>query len=339
MGFRKSVISLFLSVALVTGCASREKNETLRVGYLPNITHLQALIGQSNAYFKRQLAPAVNLEWKGFNAGPSVIEALFAGELDMAYVGPSPAVNGYIKSGGEAVSLVAGAASGGAALVVREEAGIAKLEDFHGKRIATPQLGNTQDVALRSWLLTQGLKSKENGGDITIFPVANADIFTLFLKKEIDAAWTVEPWVSLLVQNAGGKVFLDEASLWPQGEYATTVLLVRKDFLEKHPKTVKRFVRAHVELTEWIVAHPEESKTFLNQKLEEETGKTLAPQVMNQAFSRIKPTYELLRTSVEKQATAAFHVGFLKKEPDVSGLFVSGILDEVLKEHEESDRF
>ncbi|KKT74540.1 MAG: sulfate ABC transporter substrate-binding protein [Candidatus Peregrinibacteria bacterium GW2011_GWA2_44_7] len=216
-----------MTLALI-GSATRAPADPIRtkvrIGHFPNITHAQALVGHANGLFEKNLGP---VEWSIFNAGPSVIEALFAGQIDIAYIGPSPAINGYVKSQGDALRVVAGAASGGAALVVRAGSGIEKPADFHGKKIASPQLGNTQDVALRSWLKGQGLKLKEIGGDVQVFPVSNADQVTLFLKGEIDGAWTVEPWVSILEKTAGGKVFLDEASLWSEGKYATTVLRLK----------------------------------------------------------------------------------------------------------------
>ena len=184
------------------------KTVKVRVGHFSNITHAQAVIGHANRWFDENLFPEAVIDWKIFNAGPSVVEALFSNQLDIAYIGPSPAVNASVKSEGEAVRIVAGSSSGGAALVVRADAGITTSEDFHGKKIASPQLGNTQDVALRSWLNQQGLKLKEVGGDVQVLPLANADQQTLFIKKEIDAAWTVEPWVSILLLNGNGKIFL-----------------------------------------------------------------------------------------------------------------------------------
>ena len=229
------VLALIGAAAKASAGPARTK---VRIGHFPNITHAQALVAHAQHQLEVKLAPEGGVEWKVFNAGPSAVEALFANNLDIAVIGPSPAINAYVKSNGEAVRVVAGSASGGAALVVRADVDIKAPEDFKGKKIASPQLGNTQDVALRSWLAGSGLKLKEVGGDVQVLPLSNADQQTLFLKKEIDAAWTVEPWVSMLVQKAGGKIFLDEADLWAHGRYSTALVLVPRKFLEEHPALV-----------------------------------------------------------------------------------------------------
>src|SRR6202049_3425384 len=207
----------------------------VRVGYFPNITHAQALIGKATGKFDQALAPGAKVEWKAFNAGPSAIEALFAGALDLAYVGPNPAISGYIRSQGAALRVIAGATSGGAALVVREGSGIQKPEDFHGKRVATPQLGNTQDVALRAWLHAHNLQTREKGGDVQVIPISNADQLTLFLKGQIDAAWAPEPWAARLVHEGDGRIFLDERDLWPDHQFVVTNVIVNPKFLKEHP--------------------------------------------------------------------------------------------------------
>src|SRR5215475_64221 len=184
----------FLFSAFVT--LSAQTAVTIRVGAFPNITHPQAMIGKANGAFEKAIGPHVKIDWKTFNAGPSAIEALFAGAIDMTYIGPNPTISGYVRSNGEALRVIAGASSGGAALVVRSDAGIEKASDFHGKKVATPQLGNTQDVALRAWMNANGLKSVDKGGDVRVLPMANPDQLTLFLKKELDAAWAPEPWAS-----------------------------------------------------------------------------------------------------------------------------------------------
>ncbi len=287
------------------------------------------MIGHANHWFEENLAPDAVVDWKIFNAGPSAVEALFAGQLDIAYIGPSPAINAYVKSGGEAVRIVSGSSSGGAALVLRTDSGITKPEDFHGKKIASPQLGNTQDVSLRSWIDKQGLKLREVGGDVQVLPAANADHVTLFLKKEIDASWTVEPWVSILEQTAGGKVFLEESSLWENGQYATTVVLVRAKFLDEHPDLVKRFLETQVKLTDWISAHPEEAKAVLKKEIERETGREFPQTLLDAAWKRVKFTYDPLPSTVKVQAFAAYRAGFLKKEPDLSFLYDTRLLKEL----------
>jgi len=310
------------------------QNPTLmRVGYFPNITHAQALVGRANGQFEQTLGPGVHLDWKAFNAGPSAIEALFAKALDMAYVGPNPAVTGYIRSEGVALRVIAGAASGGAALVVRQGAGIQQVSDFHGKRVATPQLGNTQDVALRAWLRASNLLPRDKGGDVQVLPTSNPDQLTLFLKGQLDAAWAPEPWAARLVHEGGGRIFLDERDLWPNREFVAAEIIVSTAFLKNHPDLVKKFLRTHVELTEWINKNPVQAKQVLNQQLQKETGKPLPPEELNDAFSRMEVTYDPIRSALLKSSQQAFEQGFLgRTPPDLSGLFDLTLLNEVLRE-------
>jgi NitT/TauT family transport system substrate-binding protein len=306
---------------------------TMHVGAFPNITHPQAMIGKANGWFDKALGPQVRIDWKTFNAGPSAIEAVFAGALDMTYVGPNPAINGYVRSNGEALRTVAGATSGGAALVVRQDAGISKPEDFHGKHIASPQMGNTQDVALRAWLKAHGMKTTDKGGDVQVIPVANPDQLTLFVKKQLDAAWAPEPWASRLVHEANGRIFLDERELWPKGQFVTAQLVVSTKFLTEHPDLVKNWLRAHVELTDWINGHLPEAKTILNSQIQKETGKALAKDILEDSFGRLEVTYDPLRAAFMQAAKSAFDAGFLGREmPDLSRMYDLKLLNEVLAE-------
>jgi NitT/TauT family transport system substrate-binding protein len=302
------------------------------VGNFPNITHSQALVGRANGWFEKALGSSARVQWTTFNAGPSAIEALFAGAIDLTYVGPNPALTGYIKSQGEALRVVAGACSGGAGLVVRGDSGIQKPEDFHGKRVASPQLANTQDVALRAWLRSHGLKLREKGGDVQVLPIANADQLNLFLKKQLDAAWAPEPWVSRLIHDANGRLFLDERDLWPNRQFATTLLVVSTKFLKDHPVLVEQWIRSHVELTEWINQNQSQAKQLLNGEIKKETNAALAPAILDESFSRLQVTYDPIRSSVLTSAKSAFDEGFLGRQmPDLSGLFDLGILNKVLK--------
>jgi NitT/TauT family transport system substrate-binding protein len=310
---------------------------TLRAGYFPNVTHAQALVGRATGKFEKTLGPGVHVDWKEFNAGPSVSEAIFAGALDLAYIGPTPTIAGYTRSRGEALRVIAGAMSGGAALVVRPGAGIQKPEDFRGKKVASPQLGNTQDVALRSWLLSHGLKPSEKGGDVQIVPIANPDQLTLFAKGELDAAWAPEPWVARLIQEGGARLFVDERDLWPNHQFVTAHLIVRTSFLREHPDLVKNWLRAHVELTQWINANPAEAKQVLNQQIKKDTGKLLPLKVLDEAFSRLQPTYDPIRTSLLKSVQQSYDAGFLGRErPDISGLYELSLLNQVLREKKAS---
>ena len=305
----------------------------VRVGAFPNITHAQAMVGKSNGWFDKAMGPKVKVQWTSFNAGPSAIEALFAGAIDMTYVGPNPAINGYVRSNGEALRVVAGAASGGASLVVRNDSGINQANDFHGKRVASPQFGNTQDVALRNWLKKNGLKTNDKGGDVTIVPMANPDQLTLFLKKDLDAAWAPEPWATRLIHEGNGRLFVDERSLWPNGQFVIGLLVVNTKFLQAHPDLVRNWIRAHVELTDWIGSHPQEAKKLLNEQIQRETNKALAADVLDEAFSRLQVTYDPLHSALNTAAQQAFENGSLGRTmPDLSNLYDLTLLNQVLAE-------
>ena len=334
MKVRGSWTALLLGVVAVGVCVTPSFGQTVvRVGAFPNITHPQAMVGKNEGWFEKALGSGIKIDWKSFNAGPSAIEALFAGALDITYIGPNPAITGYVRSNGEALRVVAGATSGGAALVVRNDSGIQKPEDFHGKRVASPQMGNTQDVALRAWLKAHGMKSADKGGDVMVMPMANPDQLTLFQKKELDAAWAPEPWATRLIKEGNGRLFLDERDLWPKGQFVTAHIIVSTKFLHEHPDVVKNFIRAHVELTDWINGHLPEAKKKLNDQIQKETGKALSPALLDEAFGRLQVTYDPLRSSLLNSAHSAFEAGFLGKTmPDLSNLYDLSLLNQVLAE-------
>src|SRR5437868_7201386 len=325
--------ALFLLVFILSLASAAFGQTVIRVGAFPNITHPQAMVGKANGYFEKAMGPNVKIDWKSFNAGPSAIEALFAGAVDMTYVGPNPTISGYVRSQGEALRIVAGATSGGAALVVRADSGIQKPEDFHGKKVASPQQGNTQDVALRAWLLAHGLKSIDKGGDVQVLPMANPDQLTLFLKKELDAAWAPEPWATRLIREGNGRLFLDERELWPNKQFIVTNLIVSTKFLREHPDVVKNWLRANLEITDWINGHIPEAKKLINQQIQAETGKAIPQDLIDQAFTRFEVTYDPLRNSLLTSAKSAFDAGFLGREmPDLSRLYDLTLLNQVLTE-------
>src|SRR5580704_3632649 len=326
--FLPVVLALILTIGSVAWGQT-----VIRVGAFPNVTHPQAMVGKSNGWFEKAMGPGVKIEWKGFNAGPSAIEALFAGAIDMTYIGPNPAIAGYVRSNGEALRVVAGATRGGASLVVRKDSGIQKPEDFHGKKVATPQMGNTQDVALRAWLIAHGMKTTDKGGDVQVIPLANPDQLTLFLKKELDGAWAPEPWATRLIREGNGRLFLDERTLWPNGNFVLTHLIVRTQFLKEHPDLVKTWIRAHVELTEWINGHPADAKKLINRQIAKETGKALPDAVLDEAFGRMTATWDPLRGSLMTSAKSAYDAGFLGRQmPDLSNLYDLSLLNQVLAE-------
>ena len=307
------------------------ENATLRLGYFPNLTHVQPNVGLETGTVARVLGNNVKLETKVFNAGPAAIEALFAGEIDATYIGPNPAINGFQRSNGEEVRIVAGSASGGALLVVRPDANITNPGDLADTKLATPQLGNTQDVALRAYLQANGLETKEDGGNVTILPTANADTLTLFQKGQIDGAWVPEPWATRLILEAGGRVFLDERELWPNGDFVTTHLIVSAKFLRQHPGAVERLVRANVNATQFINERPEEAKALVNQGIEALTGKPLSRETINGAWENLRFTYDPIASSLVKSARDAYDAGLLgRDEPDLEGIYALDLLHGVL---------
>jgi len=262
------------------------------------------------------------------------MEALLADSIELTYVGPNPALNAYIKSEGDEVRIVAGACSGGAALVVQPDGRIQKDADFKGKRVGSPQLGNTQDVAARAFLKSKGFRITQTGGDALVLPTANPDQLALFQKGDLDAVWTVEPWVTRLELEAQARVYLEEKSLWPetQGHFVTTQLVSSVEFLAKQPELAKRFIAAHVELTDWIDANAAEAKQLLNAELAAETSKGIAPEVLDRAWSRIEVTYDPVSASLKRSARDAHAAGFLEEDPDLSKIYALDPLNAVLAE-------
>jgi len=328
------VFALILaSIALLGSCSNRKQSaQTIRVGYFPNITHGQALIGLSRGDFGASLGPAVTIDAKAFNAGPSVIEALFAGQIDLSYIGPNPAINGYVKSKGAALRVIAGAESGGASLVVRRDSGISTPAELAGKTIATPQLGNTQDVALRGYLKSIGLLPRENGGNVIVQPMENPTILDAFRQNRIDGAWVPEPWASRLEVEGNGLLLIDERTLWQDGRFTTALIIVSKKFLDEHRDTVKAWLRAHVKITQWELENPEEAIRLANAEIKRLTGKELQNEILMRAWPRMEPTFDPLIPTLQKSADSAFTAGFLKENPDLSGIADLSLLNEILAE-------
>ncbi|MDB6057349.1 MAG: transporter, substrate-binding protein [Verrucomicrobiales bacterium] len=299
----------------------------IRLGFFPNITHAQALYAKATRYLETN---GVEVKWQAFNAGPTAIEALFSDAIDATYIGPSPTINGYVKSHGEKFVIISGAASGGSALVVRNDSGINAVTDFNGKTLATPQLGNTQDVAARIWLLENHLRPKIQGGTVDLIPLSNPDQVTMFKTKQIDAAWTVEPWVSRLELEAKGKIFLEEKTLWPEGKYVTTQLVVTRKFLKEQPDVVRKLLTAHVELTQLINSNKTKAAMVLNEQIRKETSRALREEVITRALDRVELTWDPIASSLAKQAQAAHEIHFLRQKPDLAGIYELGLLNEVL---------
>lgn len=340
---KKSKILAVMTTLLITGFiitpslsnqvnAQLAQKKVFRLGYFPNINHAQAVIGVGNGNYQKVLGENVELKPFIFNAGPSATEALFANQIDATYIGPNPTVNAYVVSQGKNVKVISGAASGGAVFIVRNDSGIQSPKDFAGKKFASPQLGNTQDVALRKYLLDNGYKTKDKGGNVEVLPIKNPDILTLFLKKEIDGAWVPEPWGEKLIKEGNGKLFLDERTLWPNGKFVTANIIVNPDYLQQSPEVVRKLLEAHVNETLWINSHKAEALKAFNAELKSLTGQTIPDEQLSEAFSRLELTYDPIKQSLFKSASDAFNVGFLgKSKPDLSGIYDLTILNQVLK--------
>jgi NitT/TauT family transport system substrate-binding protein len=308
--------------------------KTLRIGYFPNINHAQAVIGLGNGTFQKALGNNVDVKTFIFNAGPSAMEALFAKQVDVTYVGPNPAINAYVVSQGKDLRIISGASSGGAVFVVRNDSEIQTTKDFANKKFASPQLGNTQDVALRKYLLDNGYKTKENGGNVEVVPAKPSDILTLMLKKDIDGAWVPEPWGERLIKEANARLFIDERDLWPpNGQFVTGHIVARTDYLQNNPDIIKKLLAAHVDETLWINSHKEEAIKAFNVELKKITGQIIPEDQLRGALAKLELTYDPIKLSLFQSANSAFDIGFLgKTRPDLSGIYDLKLLDEVLSE-------
>ena len=337
-----TITALGVAAMMLTGCtasagaasdtdgASSGPADELRLGYFANVTHAPALVGLEAGLFEDALGET-KLSTQVFNAGPAAIEALTAGAIDATYIGPNPSINTFIQSGGVSAHIIACAATGGAALVVRE--GIDSVEDLEGTTLATPQLGNTQDVALRSWLADEGFETDTTGGgDVHITPTENAQALTLFQQGGLDGAWLPEPWVSRLLADGGNgaHVLVDEADLWEDGAFPTTVLLVRAEFLAEHPETVEALLEGHVASVAWLGDHADEAPDVINASLEAETGKPLADAVITRALEHVTfsvdPHAETFETLVKNGLAAG-----TQKDGSIDGLFDLRLLNGILE--------
>ena len=323
---RSILLSCAAFVAIIAGESAAE-SRSLRVGHFPNVTHGQALLAKATGSYEEDLGEKI--EWVQFNAGPSAIEALFSNEIDATYIGPTPAVNGYLKSKGAALVIVAGGAQGGAGLVVRADSGISSPKDLAGKQITTPQLGNTQDIAARHFLKGAGISLREKGGETALLPLANADSLSMFQRKLIDAAWTVEPWVSRLEVEGGGKLLVDEKDLWPGGKYPTTVLVFSKKFLKERPEIAEKLVAAHIKATDRLNGDRVKTGELINEELKRETGKALSAEVLARSLSRVTFDITPLKKSLAANLAAAQDVGFAPADASIEGIWDLTVLQKV----------
>ena len=291
--------------------SSNPNLKTIRVAYFPNMTHAPAIIGIGGGIWDRDL-PGYRVDPQIVNAGPEAMEALLAKQIDFSFVGPSPAINAYMKSDGKALRIISGVCLGGASLIRRADVVIDTIRDLNGKRVAVPQLGGTQDVSCRYFLSQNGLQSEERGGTVEIVPIKNPDILALFLGKQIDAAWVPEPWAARIKKDAGAKTVVDERDLWPDRKFSATVLVVRSEFADAHPEVVENVLRAHLDTLDWIKTHESEAKGTLNSELKRLTGKALPKDVLEEAWSHVLFSDDLNESSIESIAKAAIVAGYQK---------------------------
>jgi NitT/TauT family transport system substrate-binding protein len=338
---RTSSQLLVLVVVLLAGCGSHQASGPpttnkieVRLGYFPNLTHATALYGVAKRIFADKLGDNVTLTPTIFNAGPDAVTALFAGALDATYIGPSPTINAFSKSKGEAVRVISGATSGGAFLVVRS--GIDRPADLHGKKLATPQLGNTQDVALRAWLADKGLRTDlQGGGDVSILPQSNSQAVEALQAGAIDGAWIPEPYASQAISKAGAHVLVDERDLWPNGRYVTTQLIVRTAFLQEHPDLVRALLEAQVEANDAVNADGAAARQVVAQQLRAITGSAIDPQILAGAWENLAFTNDPIASSLLTSAQRAKKLGLLE-DVSLEGLYDLTLLNQVLAEKGES---
>jgi NitT/TauT family transport system substrate-binding protein len=315
----KTKITALIGIFLLSQSAIAQEKTTIRFGHFPNITHAQGVIAhalsrQGKGWFEERLGPNVQIQWFTYNAGPSAMEAIFARSLDVTYVGPSPALNAYFKSNSEEIRVISGAANAGAALLVKDDSPIKTPNDFRGKKIATPQLGNTQDISCRAWLKAQGFRVTLTGGDATVIPTANPDQLALFQNGGVEAVWTVEPWVTRLERDAKARVFLEDKAT------ITTWLVSSGKFLHDRRDIARKIADANIELTKWMQQNQAEAQKLLIAELKAETRADFAPDAVAQAWNRIQFTSDISRDLISKSVQDGKDAGFLKGSTDISKL-------------------
>jgi len=315
----KTKMTGLIGIFLLSHFAAAQDKIAIRFGHFPNITHAQGVIAhalsrQGKGWFEQRLGANVEIQWFTYNAGPSAMEAIFARSLDVTYVGPGPAFNAYLKSNGEEIRVISGAANAGAALVVKGDSPIKTASDFRGRKIATPQLGNTQDISCRAWLKANGFKVTLTGGDVTVIPTANPDQLGLFQSGAVDAVWTVEPWVTRLERDAKARVFLEDK------DTITTWLVSSVKFLRDRRDLAKKIADANIELTKWMQQNQAEAQKLLIEELKAETRADFVPDAVAQAWNRIQFTSDISRDLIAKSMQDGKDAGFLKGSTDTSKL-------------------
>tara|TARA_Y100000590_G_scaffold143690_1_gene165198 strand:- start:2602 stop:3630 length:1029 start_codon:yes stop_codon:yes gene_type:complete len=317
-----AVIVVGILSAVVLNQSSMDTDEKIRVAFFPSIVHAVPIVGIENQTFQNNLDDNMEIEIKVFDSGPQVIESIFSNSVDVAYVGPGPVINGFLKSNGSDLKILAGAANGGASFIIQKNSGLDSIENFSGKRVAAPQISNTQDVSLRHYLSENGLKPAEKGGDVFVLNISNPDIYTLFAKGDIDGAWIPEPWATMLVEELDGVRLFDENQIWPENQFSSVLLIGRADYIEKNPHIIKKWIDANKKTVEWINQHPKESKILYNNFMKSHMGKTLPEKIVETSFSHIIITSEPLQNSVYTFAERADSLGYLGRDGySLDGIF------------------
>ncbi len=324
---------VLLSVLGITLSSDISHENKIRIAYFPNIGHAVPIVGIEKGFFEKSIGNQTKIETRVFDSGPQAIEALFANSIDVAYVGPGPAINGFLNSENHNVKILAGAASGGASFIVHPNSEINSVSDFAGKKIAAPQIGNTQDVSLRHYLSENGLKPAEKGGSVIVYNISNPDIYILFVKGEIDGAWVAEPWATILETELGGKRLFHEEELWPNNEFASVLLIGNVDYIEKNPTIISNFLNSHHDTVIWINQHPIETRNVFNDFLNSHLGQSLSDDVVDIALSNLVITADPLPTSVFSFAERADALGYLGRNGyDLSGIFLFFDINSIVEE-------
>jgi len=321
VGIGIAIVGIIAFVGISQSYDNVSENK-IRVAFFPSIVHAVPIVGIENQTFANNLGDDMEIEIKVFDSGPQVIESIFSNSVDVAYVGPGPVINGFLKSDGNDLKILAGAANGGASFIIQKDSGLDSIENFSGKRVAAPQISNTQDVSLRHYLAENGLKSAEKGGDVFVLNISNPDIYTLFAKGDIDGAWVPEPWATMLVEELNGVRLFDENQFWPGNQFSSVLLIGRADYIEKNPDIVKKWINANKKTADWINQNPEDSKTLYNDFMKSHMGKTLPEKIVEESFSYIIITSEPLQNSVYIFAERADSLGYLGRDGySLDGIF------------------
>ncbi len=321
------IIVIIVTSSILIGSSSQNDQNIVRIGYFPNVNHAQAIIARSNNSFDEAFEEiGYKVEYKVFNAGTEAIQSLISKRIDVAYVGPIPAITGYVRSDGM-LKIIAGSASGGSLFIIRDDLSINSPIDFANTRLAAPDYGNTQDISLRSYIIENGLKPKQLGGNVEILYVRGSEALILLSKKDIDGAWVAEPWATILLKNTDSKIFLDEREIWQDNRFATALLVVRSDFLDND--AIKKILEVHINTTLWLNEHKDDAAPIIQQHIEDVAKQKLSEDIIKESLARIEFTYEPLEYSIEEFAERAYNLKIFNNIPDLTEIYYTQLLDNI----------